>query len=137
MKTPHLSLGPKVVEFENAFAKYCGTKEAVACSNGTAGLHLLVASMNIGPGDEVVTTPFSFVSSANCALLAGAKATFADIDPATWNIDPGKIEEAITPQTKALIPVDVFGVVPEMDAINEVARSHNLRYRGFLRSAGQ
>ena len=144
LRTPHLSLGPKLAEFEKAFAEYCGTKEAVACSSGTAGLHLLIRAMEIGPGDEVITTPFSFVASANCALMAGGKPVFVDIDPETWNIDPGLIEGAVTGRTKAIIPVDVFGQVADMDPILAVARRHNLgviedsaealgsRYRGKL-----
>lgn len=144
LRTPHLSLGPKLAEFERAFAQYCGTKEAVACSSGTAGLHLLIRAIEIGPGDEVITTPFSFVASANCALMAGAKPVFVDIDPKTWNIDPGLIEGAVTGQTKAIIPVDVFGQVADMDPILAVARRRKLgviedsaealgsRYRGKL-----
>jgi len=83
LETPNLSLGPKLDEFERRFAEYCRTRHAVACSSGTAGLHLLMAAYGIGPGDEVVTTPFSFVASANCALFQGARPVFADVDPAT------------------------------------------------------
>jgi len=127
LETPQLSLGPKVAEFEEAFAAYCGTTSAVACSSGTAGLHLLMTAYGVGPGDEVVTTPFSFVASANCALMTGAKVVFADIDADTWNISPDAIEAAITPKTKAIIPVDVFGTLPDYERINALAQSHGLK----------
>lgn len=127
LRTPHLSLGPKLPEFERDFADYCGTKEAVACSSGTAGLHMLTRSMGIGPGDEVITTPFSFVASANCAWIEGARPVFVDVDPHTWNIDPVLIESSVTQKTKAIIPVDVFGSVADMDAIREIAGKHDLR----------
>lgn len=126
LRTPHLSLGPKVLEFEEAFAAYCGTKHAVSCSSGTAALHLLMLAAGIGPGDEVITTPFSFVASANCILMVGATPVFADIDPDTWNIRPDAIEAAVTARTKAVIPVDVFGTIPDMDEIRGIARRHGL-----------
>lgn len=126
LRTPHLSLGPKLVEFEEAFAEYCGTKEAVACSSGTAGLHLLIQAMGVEPGDEVVTTPFSFISSANCALMEGAKPVFVDIDPDTWIIDSALIEPAISSKTRVILPVDVFGQVADMDPILAIARRHGL-----------
>jgi perosamine synthetase len=127
LRTPILSLGPKLAEFERALARYCGTAEAIACANGTCGLHLLVSACGVGPGDEVITTPFSFVASSNCAIMAGAKPVFADIDPETWNLDPARVAEAVTPRTKAVIPVDVFGTTPDMDAILEITRRHKLR----------
>lgn len=126
LRTPNLSLGPKVPEFEEAFARYCGTRYAVACSSGTTGLHLVVRALGIGPGDEVVTTPFSFVASANCILMEGAKPVFADIDPGTWNIDPRKIEAALTPRTKAILPVHVFGQPPDFEAIGLIAKRYKL-----------
>jgi len=122
-----LSLGPQVPAFEEAVARYVGVKHAIACSSGTTGLHLLVRALGIGPGDEVITTPFSFVASSNCALFEKAKAVFVDIDPDTWNIDISKLEAAITPRTRALIPVDVFGTTPDMDAVNAIAKRHRLR----------
>jgi len=127
LRSRQLSLGPKLVEFEQAFATYCRTKHAVACSSGTAGLHLLIRAMGIGPGDEVITTPFSFVASANCVMLEGARPVFVDIDPSTWNIRPDMIEAAVTPRTRAILPVDVFGQPAEMDPIREVARRRGLR----------
>ena len=127
LRTPNLSLGPKLVEFERRFAEYCGTRCAVACSSGTAALHLLIRAYGIGSGDEVITTPFSFVASANCALFEGARPVFADIDPETWNIDPARIPAAVTGRTKAVIPVDVFGQIADLDPIIELARSRGLK----------
>jgi len=127
LRTPNLSLGPKLVEFEQRMADYCGTAHAVACSSGTAGLHMLVHAMGIGRGDEIITTPFSFVASANCALYEGARPVFVDIDANTWNIDPGRVAAAVTPRTRALIPVDVFGQIADMDPIRAVAQRHGLK----------
>lgn len=126
LRTPNLSLGPKLAAFEAAFAQYCGTAEAVACSSGTAALHLLIQARGLGDGDEVITTPFSFVASANCALMAGARPVFVDVDARTWNLDPGRIESAITRHTKAIIAVHVFGAPADMDAIRETAQRHGL-----------
>ena len=127
LRTPNLSLGPKLGEFERLMADYCGTAHAVACSSGTAALHMLIQAMGIGSGDEVITTPFSFVASANCALFEGARPVFVDIDADTWNIDANKIEPAVTAKTRALIPVDVFGQIADMDPIRAVAQRHDLQ----------
>ena len=127
LRTPHLSLGPKIPEFESAFARYCGTRHAIACINGTAALHLVVRALGLGPGDEVITTPFSFVASANCILMERATPVFADVDPLTWNIDPKKVAAAITKKTKAIIPVDVFGQPADFQAIRDIAKTHNLK----------
>ena len=127
LETPVLSLGPKVVEFEEEFCKRLGVKHAIACSSGTCGLHLIWRAMEIGPGDEVITTPFSFIASSNSIMFDGGKPVFVDIEPDTWQIDPARIEAAITPRTKAILPVDVFGSTPDMDAINAIARKHGLR----------
>ena len=146
LRSPNLSLGPKLTEFEEEFAAFCGTRHAVACSSGTAGLHLLVDALGIAAGDEIMTTPFSFIASANCALMVGAKPVFVDVDPNTWNIDPSNLEAAITPNTKAIIAVDTFGQIVDMNPIIEIARAHAIhvledscealggRYKG--RSAG-
>ena len=109
LRSPSLSMGPKVREFERAMARYARSAEAVAINSGTSGLHLCLAAAGIEPGDEVITTPFSFVASANCALYQGATPVFADIDPLTLNIDPNQVEERLTERTRALVPVDVFG----------------------------
>ena len=124
--TPTLSMGPKVRCFEQAVAEYVGTTEAVAVNSGTSGLHLCIAAKGIGPGDEVVTSPFSFIASANCALYQGARPVFADIDPLTLNIDPDRVEAAITPRTRAVIPVDVFGQPAPIEDLAAIARQHRL-----------
>ncbi len=126
LRTPHLSLGPKVPEFEEACARYAGTRFGVALSSGTAGLHLIVHALGIGPGDEVVTTPFSFVASSNCLLFEGAQPVFADIDPVTWDLDVSAAEAAITPRTKGILPVHVFGRPCPMPAYVDIARRHGL-----------
>lgn len=127
LNTPHLSLGPKLPEFEKLFAAYVGTRFAAALNSGTSALHLCIRALDIGPGDEVITTPFSFVASANCILFERAKPVLVDVDADTWNIDPAKIPAAVTPRTKAIIPVDVFGQAADMDPIIELARTNNLR----------
>ncbi len=126
LRTPHLSLGPRLPEFEQRFAAYVGTRHAVALSSGTCALHLCVRALEIGAGDEVITTPFSFVASANCALFERAKPVFVDIDPLTLNIDAARIAAAITPRTKAILPVHVFGLPADMAAILRLAREHGL-----------
>lgn len=126
LRSPVLSLGPRVREFERAMAEYVGTAEAVAVSSGTCGLHLCLAAEGIGRGDEVVTTPFSFVASANCALYQGATPIFADIDPLTLNLDPECVEAALTPRTRAIVAVDVFGQPAAIDALKAIADRHGL-----------
>jgi perosamine synthetase len=127
LKSGRLSLGPKVPEFEQAMAEYIGVKHAVAVCNGTCGLHLLMRAVGVGRGDEVISTPFSFIASTNCIMYEGAKPILVDIDPQTWNIDVGRIEAAVTKKTKAIIPVDAFGQIPDMDVINAIAARHHLR----------
>ncbi|MCX7847203.1 MAG: DegT/DnrJ/EryC1/StrS family aminotransferase [bacterium] len=126
LRTPHLSLGPRVAAFEECVAARVGARYAVAVSSGTAALHLCVRALGIGPGDEVITTPFSFVASANCVLFEGARPVFVDIDPVTLNLDAKRVAAAITPRTKALLPVHVFGLPAPMDALLELARTHGL-----------
>jgi len=121
-----LSIGPVVEQFEQRVAAYVGAAAGVAVSSGTAGLHLCVAAAGIGPGDEVITTPFSFVASANCVLYERATPVFVDVDADTGNIDPALVAEHITPRTKAIIPVHVFGQPADMDPIVELARRHGL-----------
>ncbi|MDO8619777.1 MAG: DegT/DnrJ/EryC1/StrS family aminotransferase [bacterium] len=122
-----LSMGPKVEEFEKKFAKFAGTKYAIAVSSGTAGLHLALIGAGITEGDEVITTPFSFVASANAILYVGAKPVFVDIEPVTYNIDPDKIESAITPKTKAILVVHILGQSSAMEKIMTIAKKHNLK----------
>ncbi len=126
LSTPYLSIGPKVIEFEKRIADYVGAKYAVAVNSGTSALHLCIRALDIKDGDEVITTPFSFIASANCALYERAVPVFVDIDEKTLCIDPDKIEEKITPRTKAILPVHVFGFPCDMDKIMKIARKHNL-----------
>ncbi len=127
MATTQLSLGPKLHEFEAIVAGYAGTRYALAVSSGTSGLHLCLRAMGIGAGDEVITTPFSFIASANCILFDGGQPVFVDIDPDTWNIDPTRIPDAITPRTRAILAVDIFGQPADMAPIRELAARHRLR----------
>jgi len=121
-----LSLGPTGARFEQMLAERVGARFAAAVSSGTGGLHLLVKSAGIGAGDEVITTPFSFAASTNCFLYEGATPVFADIDAATWNIDPEALEAAITPKTRAIVAVDIFGYPCELDPIRKIADEHGL-----------
>jgi perosamine synthetase len=127
LQTSSLSLGPKLPEFEQIFARYVGRKHAAAVNSGTSALHLCIRAYGIGPGDEVITSPFTFIASANCVRFEGAKTVFADVDPNTWNIDPARLAAAVTPRTKAIVPVDVFGQPADMDPIREVAKRHGLK----------
>lgn len=127
LKSGRLSLGPKIDEFEEKLAAYVGVKHGIAVSSGTCGLHLLIRAMGVSQGDEVVSTPFSFIASTNCIMFENAKPVLVDIDPTTWNIDASQIEAAISPKTKALIPVDAFGEVAAMEDIEAIAARHNLR----------
>lgn len=126
LNTSQLSLGPKLTEFEEKFASYIGVKYAIAVNSGTSGLHLCVRALGIGEGDEVITTPFSFIASANCILFEKAKPVFVDIRKDTLNIDEEKIEKAITKKTKAILPVHVFGYPANMEKIMKIAKKHHL-----------
>jgi len=121
LRSGSLALGPMLTRFEESFAAASGRRFAVACSSGTAGLHACLARLDIGPGDEVVTSGFSFVASANAALFQHAAPVFADIDPQTLNLDPAAVEAAITPRTRAILPVHIFGYPCEIGRINEIA----------------
>ena len=123
---PNLSLGPKLPEFEQALAGYTGTKRAVAVNSGTSGLFLCLLAAGIGEGDEVITTPFTFIASATTIMMAGARPVFVDIDPISLNIDPAKIESVITDRTKAVLPVEVFGNPAGFDKVCDIAAKHNL-----------
>ncbi|OHB81343.1 MAG: polysaccharide biosynthesis protein [Planctomycetes bacterium RBG_19FT_COMBO_48_8] len=126
LRSPNLSLGPKLAEFEQTFSGYIGMKRAVAVNSGTSGLFLCMLALGITPGDEVITTPFTFAASAPTIMMAGARPVFVDIDPVSLNIDPAKIEAGITEKTKAILPVEVFGNPAGLDAVCEIARKHNL-----------
>jgi perosamine synthetase len=121
-----LAQGSRVRAFEEAFAGLCGVRYAVATSSGTTALHLALLAHGIGAGDEVITTPFSFIATANSVLYTGASPVFVDIDSITFNLDPQRIEEAITPRTKAILPVHLYGLPCDMDAILSIASSHHL-----------
>ncbi|MEM9021904.1 MAG: DegT/DnrJ/EryC1/StrS family aminotransferase [Planctomycetota bacterium] len=126
LRSGRLSIGPRQDLFEQLLAQRTGRRNGVAVSSGTAGLHLVLLALGVGPGDEVITTPFSFVASANCILMVGAKPVFVDICPQSLNLDPKRIESAITPKTKAIIAVEVFGNPRHMDKIEAVARQHEI-----------
>jgi perosamine synthetase len=117
MRSGRLSLGTTIDRFEEAFAEAVGAPYAAAVSSGTAGLHLLCVAAGIGPGDEVVTSPYSFVASANCAIYQGATPVFADIDPRTLNLDPAAVEAALTDRTRAVVAVDIYGYPCELDEL--------------------
>lgn len=118
--------GPRTAQLEERFAAACGTNYAIACSSGTTALHVALLAHGVGPGDEVITTPFTFIASVNSALFVGARPVFVDIDPETFNIDPNKIEAAITPRTRAIMPVHLYGYPCDMDAIMDIAKRHNI-----------
>ncbi len=126
LKRDYIATGPGIAEFEEAFAKYVGSKYAVALSSGTAALHACCFAIDIKPGDEVITTPLTFAASANCVLYCGGTPVFADVDPYTYNISPEEIEKHITDKTRAIIPVHFTGQPCDMDHIYEIARKHNL-----------
>jgi dTDP-4-amino-4,6-dideoxygalactose transaminase len=120
-------LGPNVQELEKEVAEYIGTKHAVACASGTDALHLALLACGIKAGDEVITTPFTFIATAEAISYIGAKPVFADVSPDTWNIDPEEIKKKITSRTKAVIPVHLFGHPAEMSSILDIANSHGLK----------
>ncbi|MEJ2182279.1 MAG: DegT/DnrJ/EryC1/StrS family aminotransferase [Nitrospirota bacterium] len=120
-------LGPHVEEFERAVADYCGAAEGVGVASGTDALHLSVKGLGIGKGDEVITTPFTFFATVESIMYENATPVFADIEPDTFNIDPAKIEQRITPRTRAIMPVHMFGHPADMDGIMDIARRHGLR----------
>ena len=126
LRSGRLSLGPTIDRFEELIAERVGAPYAAAVSSGTAGLHLLVRVAGIGPGDEVITSPLSFAASANCFLFEGATPVFADVDPATWNIDPAAVEAAITERTKGVVAVDMFGYPCELDPLIELCERRGL-----------
>ncbi|WP_305064204.1 DegT/DnrJ/EryC1/StrS family aminotransferase [Methanococcoides sp.] len=126
LRSGMIAEGKRVAEFEEEFASYIGTEYAVAVNSGTAALHAALLAHGIGSGDEVITTSFSFIATANSIMYTGAKPVFADIEPNTFNIDPSLIEEKITDDTKAIMPVHLYGHPAEMKAITEIAEDHDL-----------
>ena len=119
-------LGPETVELEKRLAEFVGTRHCIAASSGTDTLLIALMALEIGPGDEVITSPFTFIATGEMIALAGATPVFVDIDRRTYNIDPAKIEQAITPRTKAIMPVSLYGQCPDFDAIKAIARKHRL-----------
>ncbi len=144
LRSGRLSLGPTIDRFEEAFAEAVEAPYAAAVSSGTAGLHLLCVAAGVGPGDEVITSPYSFVASANCAIYEGATPVFADIDPRTLNLDPSAVAAAVTERTRAIVAVDIYGYPCELDELRAICDRHGLalvqdacealgaRYRGRL-----
>jgi perosamine synthetase len=126
LRSGRLSLGPFIERFEQEVAARVDAPYAAAVSSGTAGLHLLCRIAGLGPGDEVITSPLSFVASANCFILEGATPVFADVDPVTLNLDPAAVEAAVTERTRAIVAVDMFGFPCELDALRDIAERHGL-----------
>lgn len=125
-RSASFSLGDDVASFEREFAAYCEAKHCVAVNSGTSALHLALLAAGVGPGDEVITTPNSFIATAESIAYTGAKTVFADIDPRTSNIDPHCVEKAITPRTKAILPVHLYGRPADMHSLEDLARANNL-----------
>jgi dTDP-4-amino-4,6-dideoxygalactose transaminase len=126
LESCQFTLGSEVAKFEEEFAAYTGSTFAIGVNTGTSALHLALLAANIGPGDEVITVPFTFVATVAAIHYTGAKAVFVDIDPGTYTIDPPRIEAAVTPRTKAIIPVHLYGHPADMDPIMAIARKHDL-----------
>ena len=128
LRSGWLSLGPTGPRFEQLIADAVDAPHCAAVSSGTAGLHLCMHIAGVGPGDEVITSPYSFVASANCAIYEGATPVFADIDPSTFNLDPAAVEAAITPRTKAIVGVDIFGYPCELDPLLALCERHGITF---------
>ena len=119
-------LGPEVAAFEERFASYCNVRHCLAVNSGTSALHLALLAAGVGPGDEVITVSMTFVATTAAILYSGARPVFVDVDPVTWTMNPGLIEAAITPRTRAILPVHLHGLMADMDVIMEIARRHDL-----------
>src|SRR5258708_30002296 len=119
-------LGPDVAQFERDFARFCAAEHCIAFNSGTSALHVALLLLNIGPGDEVITTPCTFVATSWAISYTGAKPVYVDIEDATFNLDPGLVERAITPRTKAILPVHLYGHPADLDPLLALCRKHNL-----------
>jgi UDP-2-acetamido-2-deoxy-ribo-hexuluronate aminotransferase len=126
LDSAHFIMGPQVAELEAKLAQFTGMRHAITVSSGTDSLLIALMALNVGPGDEVITAPFTWISTAEVIALLGARPVFVDIEPASFNIDVAKLEAAITPRTKAIMPVSLFGQMPDYDAINAIAARHNV-----------
>lgn len=126
LRSGMMAQGPEVAAFEEEFSKYVGGRKCVAVNSGTSGLHMALVAAGLKPGDEVIVPSFTFAATANSVALTGATPVFVDIDPKTFNIDPAAIEAAITPRTKGIQPVHLYGLPAQMDVINEIACKHNI-----------
>ena len=126
LRSGRLSLGPTIDRFEELVAERVGAPYAAAVSSGTTGLHLLCISAGVGPGDEVITSPYSFAASANCFMYEGGVPVFADVDPRTWNLDPASVEAAVTERTKAIVAVDIYGYPGQLDELRAIAERRGL-----------
>src|SRR4051812_5095839 len=124
LETTQFVLGDQVAAFEREFARYCGARHAIGVNSGTSALHLALLAAGVGPGDEVITTPFTFVATVAAIYYTGATPVFVDINPCTFNIDANQLERAIGPRTKVILPVHLYGQPAEMDPIMEIARRH-------------
>ncbi|MGB9175729.1 MAG: DegT/DnrJ/EryC1/StrS family aminotransferase [Methanoregula sp.] len=134
LKSGMLASGDRVAEFERKFADFCGSNHAVATNNGTAALHAALLAAGIGPGDEVIVPAFSFVATASAVVMCGAKPVFADVDGMTFNINPQQVAERVTPKTRAVIGVHLFGQPCDIEALQEICESHSLK---FIEDAAQ
>src|SRR5437867_13350334 len=126
LESTQFVLGEEVARFERDFAAYCGVTHAVAVNSGTSALHLALLAADVGPGDEVITVPFTFVATVSAICYTGARPVFVDIDPVSFTMDPSKLARAITPRTKAILPVHLYGQMADMDAILAVADRHGI-----------
>ncbi len=126
IKSGWVTQGPKVAEFERALASYVGARHGIATTSCTTGLHLALASIGVGPGDEVIVPSFTFIASANAVRYTGADVVFCEIDPRTFNVDPSDVEKRITKRTKAILPIDQIGLACDIDAVNDIAERHGI-----------